>query len=241
VCARECVRERLRERERERLIQKMTMALDTPTPPYNASDPFASFFNVSCLDLLLIEMVPLAERMARRAEKMEAGEIDVDGEGEDEGDVDAVVAGNGNGKGSGRGEKDDVGAGEVYQDAIFFRLDALGYRVGQGLSERCVFFFSFFNELPPCSFLFVDLVFFTRRGPSIVDEVLVKLNLEEWQPLGYCFFFWGGGRRKHISGKIFRNQQNRIVYRGWGEDPGSIIKLDLTICTCRRRGLESSI
>ncbi|PQE08950.1 hypothetical protein CJF32_00002686 [Rutstroemia sp. NJR-2017a WRK4] len=38
------------------------MSFDSPLPPYNASDPSATFLNSSCLDLLLIELVPLAYR-----------------------------------------------------------------------------------------------------------------------------------------------------------------------------------
>ena len=40
------------------------MSFDTPLPPYNASDPHATFVNASCIDLLLIEMVPMAHRLA---------------------------------------------------------------------------------------------------------------------------------------------------------------------------------
>ncbi len=40
------------------------MSFETPLPPYNATDPFASFLNASCMDLLLIEMVPMAYRLA---------------------------------------------------------------------------------------------------------------------------------------------------------------------------------
>lgn len=40
------------------------MSFETPLPPYNASDPHATFLNSSCFDLLLIEMVPLAYRLA---------------------------------------------------------------------------------------------------------------------------------------------------------------------------------
>ncbi|KAL8641610.1 MAG: hypothetical protein Q9228_001609 [Teloschistes exilis] len=40
------------------------MSFETPLPPYNASDPYATFVNSSCFDLLLIEMVPLASRLA---------------------------------------------------------------------------------------------------------------------------------------------------------------------------------
>ncbi|KAL8896128.1 MAG: hypothetical protein Q9207_007863 [Kuettlingeria erythrocarpa] len=40
------------------------MSFETPLPPYNASDPHATFLSSSCFDMLLIEMVPLANRMA---------------------------------------------------------------------------------------------------------------------------------------------------------------------------------
>ncbi|KAL8694509.1 MAG: hypothetical protein Q9218_000839 [Villophora microphyllina] len=40
------------------------MSFETPLPPYNASDPYATFVNSSCFDLLLIEMVPLGYRLA---------------------------------------------------------------------------------------------------------------------------------------------------------------------------------
>lgn len=40
------------------------MSFETPLPPYNASDPHATFLSSSCFDLLLIEMVPLAQQVA---------------------------------------------------------------------------------------------------------------------------------------------------------------------------------
>ena len=40
------------------------MSFETPLPPYNASDPHATFLNSACLDFLLIEMVPMAYRLA---------------------------------------------------------------------------------------------------------------------------------------------------------------------------------
>ena len=40
------------------------MSFETPLPPYNASDPYATFLNSSCMDLLLIEMIPMAYRLA---------------------------------------------------------------------------------------------------------------------------------------------------------------------------------
>lgn len=39
------------------------MSFETPLPPYNASDPYATYLNASCMDLLLVEMVPMAYRL----------------------------------------------------------------------------------------------------------------------------------------------------------------------------------
>ena len=39
------------------------MSFDSPLPPYNSSDPGASFISTSALDFLLIELVPLAYRI----------------------------------------------------------------------------------------------------------------------------------------------------------------------------------
>ncbi|MCJ1299353.1 Trafficking protein particle complex subunit 33 [Hypocenomyce scalaris] len=82
------------------------MSFETPFPPYNASDPYATFLNASCLDLLLIEIVPMAHRLAS-----ELSVPSEDGEG-------SVV--------------DE----EEQREAAFRRLESLGYRVGQGLAER---------------------------------------------------------------------------------------------------------
>ena len=40
------------------------MSFETPMPPYNASDPYATFLSASLFDLLMIEMVPLSYRLA---------------------------------------------------------------------------------------------------------------------------------------------------------------------------------
>ncbi|KAI9785014.1 MAG: Trafficking protein particle complex subunit 33 [Geoglossum umbratile] len=77
------------------------MSFDTPLPPFNASDPHATFLNSSCLDLLLIELVPMAYRLAN--------ELSVSDERLDD---------------------------EEEREAVFYRLEMLGYRVGQGLVER---------------------------------------------------------------------------------------------------------
>lgn len=44
--------------------QNTPMSFETPLPPFRASDPHATFLNSSCLDLLLIEMVPMSYRLA---------------------------------------------------------------------------------------------------------------------------------------------------------------------------------
>jgi hypothetical protein len=67
------------------------------------SDPNARALSSSCFDFLLIELVPMAERLAKQLSTSTE-----EAEPEDE---------------------------EV-REATYFRLDALGYRVGQGLAER---------------------------------------------------------------------------------------------------------
>ena len=125
------------------------MSFDTPTPGYNASDPTATYLNVSCLDLLLIEMVPLAERMARRAEEAVSsaasgttaaeaseGAATAGGQGPERGRQRASTIGTIGGSEAGAGTGDQSIFGEDVRDAVCARLDAWGYRVGQGLSER---------------------------------------------------------------------------------------------------------
>ncbi|TVY81765.1 Trafficking protein particle complex subunit 6B [Lachnellula suecica] len=116
------------------------MSFESPLPPYNASDPSASFLNSSCLDLLLIEIVPLSFRLVR--------EIDLVPGGNTNGSLPSTAGGGSVGGTSGTGGGGSVGGntgggngGESEQeqeerDAVFFRLEGLGYRVGQGLVER---------------------------------------------------------------------------------------------------------
>ncbi|KAJ5578846.1 Trafficking protein particle complex subunit 6B [Penicillium hetheringtonii] len=65
------------------------------------SDPNARALSSSCFDFLLIELVPMAERIAKDLATDET-------------------------------EPDD----EEVRESTYFRLDTLGYRVGQGLAER---------------------------------------------------------------------------------------------------------
>ncbi|KAF3163194.1 Trafficking protein particle complex subunit 33 [Orbilia oligospora] len=47
------------------------MSFEAPLPPYNFTDPTATFFSASCIDLLLIELVPLVQRMAESAPSLD--------------------------------------------------------------------------------------------------------------------------------------------------------------------------
>ncbi|KAK5654150.1 hypothetical protein OQA88_7581 [Cercophora sp. LCS_1] len=91
------------------------MSFESVMPPYNASDPSARFLSASSLDFLLIELVPMAYRITAEVEAPS----------------------------SSPGEDDAAGAGtatrldeDEERDAVFYRLESLGYRVGQGLVER---------------------------------------------------------------------------------------------------------
>lgn len=88
------------------------MSFESPLPPYNASDPLATFLSSSCLDLLLIEIVPMSYRLAHELSIQHPG-------------LDSV------GKPAANEE-----AGEAQKEAASRRLEKLGYRVGQGLVER---------------------------------------------------------------------------------------------------------
>jgi hypothetical protein len=81
------------------------MSFDAPVPPFSAGDPNATFLNSAALDFLLIEIVPLAKRIA----------ADVSPPGE------PLEA-------------------EEEREATFYRLEQLGFKVGQGLVERSVFY-----------------------------------------------------------------------------------------------------
>lgn len=138
------------------------MSFDAIMPPYNANDPTATFLSSSCLDLLLIELVPMAYRVtneleaastnsglsaaaAASANNNNAGSSSSEsvsvatGAGAAAGGGSSILAGGIGGIGGGT-----TGAGskrvmdeEEERDAVFYRLEMLGYRVGQGLVERC--------------------------------------------------------------------------------------------------------
>ncbi|KAA8911110.1 transport protein particle component [Sphaerosporella brunnea] len=82
------------------------MSFDPPLPPFGSSDPHATFLNSTALDLLLIEIVPLARRLANEAASRSSSSTSVALDDDEE------------------------------REAMFYRLEQLGYKVGQGLVER---------------------------------------------------------------------------------------------------------
>lgn len=127
------------------------MSFDQPMPPFNASDPSASFLSTSCLDFLMIELVPMTYRVAHEldASSPESSLVETNGNSGGGaaagGDVSSVVATATGTAGSRRLDEDEE------RDAVFFRLEGLGYRVGLGLVERYAFFWSPFPPYSPFS------------------------------------------------------------------------------------------
>lgn len=98
------------------------MSFTAAMPPYNATDPTASFLNASCFDFLLIELVPLAYRVTNELELPR-----------DSSSPASPPPGDTTSPGGARrlNEEDE-------REAAAYRLDMLGYRVGQGIVERLV-------------------------------------------------------------------------------------------------------
>ncbi|KAL2271861.1 hypothetical protein VTJ83DRAFT_1232 [Remersonia thermophila] len=140
------------------------MSFEPVMPPYNASDPSARFLSASCLDFLLIELVPMAHRVTRqlegRAKEEEerwlASQSSLSSSSDPASSSSASGGGSGGGGGNGGEEKNRIGGGgggggaddaveieagtlideEEEREAVFWRLEGIGYRVGQGLAER---------------------------------------------------------------------------------------------------------
>jgi len=99
-------------------------------------DPLSAHLNISVFDLLLIELVPLAERMARTYE------ASLDSPSLTNRASNRASGGTANNPSSTGGPPTLSAAGdglpetEVFKDSVYFRLERLGFRVGQGLSER---------------------------------------------------------------------------------------------------------
>ncbi|KAL1877400.1 hypothetical protein Daus18300_002384 [Diaporthe australafricana] len=116
------------------------MSFEAVMPPYNAGDPTATFLSASCLDFLLIELVPMAYRVTNELEASAAASSVVPpaasaaaaAAAEKDVSSTAGVVGPAAGGGGPRAVMDE----EEERDAVFYRLETLGYRVGQGLVER---------------------------------------------------------------------------------------------------------
>ncbi|KAK4153736.1 trafficking protein particle complex subunit 6B [Chaetomidium leptoderma] len=121
------------------------MSFDPVMPPYNSSDPTARFLSSSCLDFLLIELVPMAYRVSNELEAVareeeEGGLLAAAGRGDAENGTNAVVTvtgppGSSSTAGVERGTETVMDEDEE-REAVFWRLEGIGYRVGQGLVER---------------------------------------------------------------------------------------------------------
>lgn len=94
------------------------MSFETPLPPFNASDPHARFLSATALDLLLIEIVPMARRLSSPFSSTTSAEV-APGAAEE---VEAEV--------------EEEEREEEEREAMFYRLEQLGFKVGQGLVER---------------------------------------------------------------------------------------------------------
>jgi hypothetical protein len=106
-----------------------------PNLPYN--DPTATLVNTSCLDFLLIELVPLAYRitadLAAREEEWLRSDSSTNPSRPNRTSDDSSVAGTAGGReGTVGGTIDEEDA----REAVFHRLESLGYRVGLGVVER---------------------------------------------------------------------------------------------------------
>jgi hypothetical protein len=120
------------------------MSFEPVMPPFNSSDPSASFLSSSCLDFLLIELVPLAYRISheRDAAVLESKSSTAAGAGAGAAANTDAASTSHQGAASSAGIVVAGSAGQRKMeddeelDAVHYRLDMLGYRVGQGLVER---------------------------------------------------------------------------------------------------------
>jgi trafficking protein particle complex subunit 6 len=104
------------------------MAQATPDP---STDPTSTYTNYTVFELLLIELIPLAERMARAYEASLDRPSLVNRPPKTQ--HNPSTAG---GTALTALANDGQPETEVFKETVYYRLERLGYRVGQGLSER---------------------------------------------------------------------------------------------------------
>ncbi|KAK3313399.1 trafficking protein particle complex subunit 6A [Apodospora peruviana] len=114
------------------------MSFEAVMPPYGATDPNARFLSASSLDFLLIELVPMAYRVTNQLEEdviaaAAAAADTTTAPSVEDGTIQSQGAKNVQPGPASSSRKMDE---EEEKDAVFFRLEGLGYRVGQGLVER---------------------------------------------------------------------------------------------------------
>ncbi|KAF5861496.1 SUMO ligase siz1 [Aspergillus alliaceus] len=85
----------------KRPASQIVMSIEAPVSVSGVSESQGRVLSASCLDFLLVELVPMAERLAKELSTEDTNPDD-----------------------------------EEVREATFFRLESLGYRVGQGLAER---------------------------------------------------------------------------------------------------------
>ena len=113
------------------------MSFDSPS--LFPVDPHAHFLNSSCLDLLLIEIVPMAERLVHELEIAGGRPASSSGQQSQQHQNGAGTGKDGVVKEGGAAASTVVKADEEeVREAMFYRLESLGFRVGQGLAERYV-------------------------------------------------------------------------------------------------------
>ncbi|KAF3924966.1 hypothetical protein AA313_de0200229 [Arthrobotrys entomopaga] len=118
------------------------MSFEAPLPPYNFTDPTATFFSASCIDLLLIELVPLVQRMAESAPTLDTPLPSYSRPAAAAAATDKPPATSSNPPPAGNTPAtaptvvDTLSDEEATREDIFNRLENLGYKVGIGLVER---------------------------------------------------------------------------------------------------------
>ncbi|PON21704.1 hypothetical protein TGAM01_v209442 [Trichoderma gamsii] len=120
------------------------MSLSPPLPPFNSSDPSATFLSSSTLDFLLIELVPLAHRVTTDRDFASPSTATATNSTADALQSPPHSAATAKSEATSGTVVGDAAAGdtpkriddEEHLDAVHYRLEAQGYRVGQGLVER---------------------------------------------------------------------------------------------------------
>ncbi|OPB46626.1 TRAPP complex component Trs33 [Trichoderma guizhouense] len=115
------------------------MSLSPPMPPFNSTDPTASFLSSSALDFLLIELVPLAQRVTSQRDFPSSSSSSAATTQNPDNKHDSASSHHHRKSDSHHPPAADSLKkidDEEHLDAVHLRLESQGYRVGQGLVER---------------------------------------------------------------------------------------------------------